>query len=104
MSLHFFVRFEPPAGRVAEFREELLRVIEPTRAEAGCIGIHVFESIHEPVAFAIHSTWVDEAAFEVHAHLPHTVRFTAAAEELLGRPVEGLRARQIGGGPGAGGA
>ena len=32
--------------------------------------------------FAIHSEWVDEASFELHATLPHTVRFLAAAETL----------------------
>jgi len=52
--------------------------------------------------FAIHSEWVDEAAFELHARLPHTVRFLRAAEELLTHPVQGLRSRQIGGGAGKG--
>jgi len=28
---------------------------------------------------AAYSEWVDEAAFELHAALPHTVRFFAAA-------------------------
>ncbi len=104
MSFHFLVRFDPPPGKAAEFRRELLRTIEPTRAESGCVRIQVFESVREPFAFAIHSEWVDEAAFDVHAQLPHTVRFLAAAEEVLGRPVQGVRSRQIGGGPGAGAA
>jgi len=84
------------------FREELLRVVEPSRAEAGCLAIHVFESLREPFVFAIHSEWVDEAAFELHAQLPHTVRFLGAAGKLLPHPVQGLRAREIGGGAGAG--
>jgi quinol monooxygenase YgiN len=84
------------------FREELLRVVEPSRAETGCLAIHVFESLREPFVFAIHSEWVDEAAFELHAQLPHTVRFLAAAEKLLPHPVQGLRSREIGGGAGAG--
>ena len=104
MSVHFLVRFEPLPGKETEFREELLRVVEPTRAEIGCLGIHVFESLREPFAFAIHSEWVDEAAFELHAKLPHTVRFVGAAERLLTHPVEGLRSRQIGGGVGKGSA
>lgn len=97
MSLHFLVRFEPRAGMEARFREELLRVVEPSRAEPGCVAMRVFESVREPIRFAIHSEWVDEAAFAVHARLPHTVRFLAAARELLTHPVEGLRSRQIAG-------
>ncbi len=95
MSLHFFVRFEPVRGREREFREELLRTIEPSRAEPGCAAMHVFASIHAPLTFAIHSEWVDEAAFEVHAQLPHTLRFLRAAERLLTHPVQGLRTREI---------
>lgn len=102
MSFHFIVRFAPPAGTDADFRRELLGVTEPTRAEPGCLSYRAFESVGDPVAFAIHSEWADEAAFEAHSRMPHTVQFIVAAERLLGRPVQGLRARQIGGGPGAG--
>jgi quinol monooxygenase YgiN len=104
LSVHFFVRFEPLPGKEMLFREELLRVNEPSRAEIGCLAVRVFESLREPFVFAIHSEWVDEAAFELHAQLPHTVRFLRAAEELLTHPVQGLRTRQIGGGAGAGAA
>jgi quinol monooxygenase YgiN len=82
------------------FREELLRVNGPSRDEVGCLRIDVFESIREPVEFAIHSEWVDEATFELHATLPHTARFLAAARKLLGHPVQGLRMHPIGGGLG----
>jgi quinol monooxygenase YgiN len=102
LSVHFFVWFEPLPGRKREFREELLRVVEPSRAEIGCLSIRVFESLLAPFVFAIHSEWVDEAAFELHAQLPHTVRFLGAAEELLAQPLQGLRLREIGGGAGAG--
>ena len=95
MSMHFFVRFDPLPGKATEFREELRRVVEPTRAEAGCRAMHTFESMHEPASFAIHSEWADEGAFELHAGLPHTVRFLEAAARLTGQPIKGLRARQI---------
>jgi quinol monooxygenase YgiN len=102
LSVHFLVRFEPLPAKAMEFRAELLRVLDPTRAEAGCLAIQIFESLREPFVFAIHSEWVDEAAFDVHARLPHTVRFLEAAKRLLTHPVEGLRSREIAGGSGAG--
>jgi quinol monooxygenase YgiN len=94
MPIHFFARFDPPPDVASHFRSELLNVVGPTRAEPGCRSIHVFESIREPAAFAIHSEWEDEAAFELHSELPHTVRFVAAAERLLGYPIRGLRAKE----------
>jgi quinol monooxygenase YgiN len=104
VSFYFTVRFEPLPGKEEAFREELLRVNTPSRAEPGCLRIDVFESVREPTLFAIHSEWVDEAAFDLHAALPHTVRFLEVAETLLTHPVKGLRLRQIGGGAGAGAA
>jgi len=102
LSLHFIVRLEPLPGKEAALRDELLRVNGPSRAEIGCLGIDVFESLRAPFVFAIHSEWTDEASLELHATLPHTVRFLAAAETLLTHPVQGLRLRHIGGGVGAG--
>jgi quinol monooxygenase YgiN len=99
LSFHFIVRFQPLAGMEAAFREELLRVNKPSREESGCLRIDVFESLREPLEFAIHSEWVDEAAFERHATLPHTLRFLDAAAKLVTHSIEGLRLRQIGGGP-----
>jgi quinol monooxygenase YgiN len=66
------------------------------------VRIDVFESVRQSPIFSIHSEWTDEAAFELHARLPHTARFLAAAERLLGHPTEGLRLCHIGGGSSAG--
>lgn len=100
MSFHFIVRFQPLPGKELEFRDEMLRVIEITRGETGCLAVHAFESLREPLAFAIHSEWTDEAAFELHTQLPHTVRFLRAAEGLLTHAVQGLRLREIAGAAG----
>ena len=95
MPVHFFAQFEPSPDSAVEFRCELLRVVQSTGAEPGCRSIRVFESLRQPVAFAMHSEWEDEAAFELHAQLAHTVRFLAAAGRILGHPVQGLRASEI---------
>jgi quinol monooxygenase YgiN len=93
--MYFLVQFESLPGKASEFREALLRVLEPTRAEPGCVSIRVFESLHEPVTFGIHSEWVDEAAFEEHSRMPHTVEFVSAGEKRLAHPIHGLRAQEI---------
>ncbi len=95
MSFHFIVQFEPAQGQETAFRQELLRVSEPSRAEPGCLRMEIFESVREPRVFAIHSEWADEAAFELHAAMPHTVRFLAVAEKLLRHEVRGLRLAKI---------
>lgn len=96
--MHSMIRFEPLPGKETEFRKEVLRVSEHSRTEPGCVRLDVFESLHEPLVFAIHSEWVDETSFELHASLPHTVRFLEVVAKLLNHPVQGLRLRQIAGG------
>jgi quinol monooxygenase YgiN len=95
------VRFEPKPGMAGAFRKELLRVNGPSREEAGCIAIHVYESVREPLVFAVHSEWIDEAEFNLHATLPHTVCFLDAVAPLLTHPVKGWRMKRIAGGAGA---
>jgi hypothetical protein len=38
--------------------------------------------------FYIHSRWVDEAAFDKHADLPHTVEFLRQVERLIDQPLD----------------
>ena len=96
MPLYTFVRFEPRPGKENQLRDELNLVLEPTRAEPGCVRIHLFESVRNPLVFYIHSEWKDEAAFDTHAGLPHMIRFLGLVGDLITHQVQGVRTRQIG--------
>jgi len=93
--LYIFARFEPKPGKERRLQDELELVLEPTRAEPGCIRINLYQSTRHPAVFYIHSQWTGEAAFEVHAGLPHTARMIAAVEELITHPLEAMRTEQI---------
>ncbi len=75
---------------------ELRDVLGPSREEPGCLNIHAFRSTRDPRLFYIHSRWKDEAAFENHAELPHTVRFLERVEPLIDHPFDVTRAERIG--------
>ncbi|MFN7921190.1 MAG: putative quinol monooxygenase [Bryobacteraceae bacterium] len=94
--LFIFARFDPLPGQFDAVRDELLRVLEPTRAEPGCRSIHLFESAVEPRCLFIHSEWVDEAAFEAHARLPHVERMVTAVEPLIAAPLRAVRTSKAG--------
>lgn len=67
----------------------------PARAEPGCVRIEWFRSIRNPRLFFVHSRWADEAAFEIHAELPHTVTFIEKAERLMDHPLDVTRIRAL---------
>ena len=95
MPLYIFARFEPMPGKELQLRDELHRILEPTRAEPGCLRIHLYESTREPLVWFIHSWWTDDAAFEAHIELPHTQRFIAAVEPLMTHPLQAVRTKQV---------
>lgn len=81
--LSVFVRLHAAPGREQDVAALIRDVIEATRAEPGNKSIHGFRSVRDPREFHIHSCWHDEAAFDRHAELEHTVRFLRAIDPLL---------------------
>ena len=96
MEVFIFARFHARPGNEAAVAETLLDVLAPTREESGCLSIHAFQSNRDPRLFYIHSSWKDEAAFEQHTGLPHTVRFVERVEPLIDHPLDVTRAELIG--------
>ena len=96
MEMYIFARFHARPGKESAVAETLLDVLAPTREEAGCLSIHAFRSNRDSQLFHIHSRWRDEAAFDYHAELPHTVRFVERIEPLIDHPLDVTRAKMIG--------
>lgn len=70
-------------------------MVGPTNDEPGCLAVAAYRSVRDPRSFWIHSRWIDEAAFEVHARLPHTVRFLDRVEPLIDHPLDVTRTHLI---------
>ncbi len=87
----FFARFHVRKGSESAASAVLLEVVAPTRAEAGCVEMHAFQAKHDGRLFIIHSRWEDEASFNRHAELPHTVKFIGAMERFVDEPMETVR-------------
>ena len=95
MEVFIFARFHAAPGKRESVREAMHRVQGPTRLEPGCLGYGAFQSVRDPDEFYIHSRWKDQAAFDRHAELPHTVRFVADVEPLLDHPFNASLVKQI---------
>lgn len=95
MELTIFGRFHAREGQEDAVAAALAEVVPPTRAEAGCLGIEAYRSTRDRRLFYVHSRWADEAAFDDHAALPHTVRFIEQVQALIDHPLEVTRARPL---------
>jgi quinol monooxygenase YgiN len=92
MELYIFARFHAQEGREDEVEAALREVVPLARAEPGCRAIGAYRSRRDSRLFYIQSCWVDEAAFETHADLPHTVRFIERVTPLIDHAFEATRA------------
>jgi quinol monooxygenase YgiN len=92
MHIFIFARFHAREGQDEALAEALRDVLGPTRGEPGCLAIGHYRSIRDPRLFHVHSRWVDEAAFEMHARLPHTVRFLERVQGLIDHTLDVARA------------
>jgi quinol monooxygenase YgiN len=95
MEQYVFVRLHAGEGKEAALKEALLEVTGHSRKEAGCLSFHTFRSMRDPRLFFIHSRWLDEAAFQKHSELPHTVRFLRRVDALLDQPRDVTRTEMI---------
>ena len=88
MSFSVFIRLQGRLGQGDAIAAAIREVVTATRAEAGCLFIESYQATRHAGLFHIHSVWVDEAAFNVHAGLPHTVHFLATVEVLIDPAIE----------------
>ncbi|HLJ52355.1 MAG TPA: putative quinol monooxygenase [Rhizomicrobium sp.] len=95
MELDTIVRFHAKEGQEDAVADVMREASQPVRAEPGCVFIGYYRSTRDPRLYYIHSRWKDEAAFEVHAELPHTVRFIARMEPLIDHELKVERAYQF---------
>jgi quinol monooxygenase YgiN len=96
MDLFVFARFHARPGNEDAVAATLRAVVAPTRQEPGCVSINAFRSTRDPGLFYIHSRGRDEAAFEQHAALPHTVTFLERVQPLIDHPLDVARTEPIG--------
>ena len=95
MELFIFARFHTREGQEDAVAASLREVVQVTRGEPGCVAIAAFHSTREPRLFYIHSRWADEAAFDRHAGLPHTLRFLERVQPLIDHPLDVTRSHPI---------
>jgi quinol monooxygenase YgiN len=90
-AFYIFARFHAQPGKEAAVAAAIREVLAPTRNEAGCIKANGFRSIRDARLYYIHSRWRDEAAFEFHRTLPHTLRFIERMTTLIDHELDVAR-------------
>jgi len=64
-------------------RAELLRLLVPTRSEAGCINYDLLEDPEDPAIFIFHENWESGADLDRHLESDHIKACLSAIDGLL---------------------
>lgn len=75
-------------GKSSELGTELLKLVEPTRAEPGCLKYEIHQSKDDANAWLILEDWRKAADFDFHMSTPYVTAFLEKVPELCTAEVE----------------
>jgi quinol monooxygenase YgiN len=62
---------------------ELMKLIEPTRQEQGCIEYTLHSDNQEPAVFVFYETWENRSALDRHMNSAHFRTYISAVEGMI---------------------
>lgn len=81
---------------MAEKLAELgLSLIEPTRAESGCLNYDFHRDLEDPTVFYFYENWKSQEDLDKHFQTPHLERALPAAAEILAEPMQLFRLQML---------
>jgi quinol monooxygenase YgiN len=81
--LTIIARMRAKAGQEARLKKELLGLVAPTRAEAGCLSYDLHQSQTDPALFVFYETWKSQTDLDAHFETPHIKAIQKIAPEML---------------------
>lgn len=75
------VTFIAKKENIKEIKELLSAMVEPSKAEEGCIFYEIFQSKERPQKFFAVETWRDEAALDGHKASAHYKIYKSSYEQ-----------------------
>jgi len=64
-------------------KSELLKIVEPTRKEAGCIKYQLHQDIEDPSIFVFYEIWQSAAFLERHKDTDHYRHYASTVSGLI---------------------
>jgi quinol monooxygenase YgiN len=86
--LTVLARIRAKEGTEETLKRELLNLIEPTRAEVGCISYDLHQSADDKALFMFYETWSSKDDLDKHFTTPHIQAIMAKAPDLLAEPLD----------------
>lgn len=95
-TLKVIARIKARPEKIEEMRALLSGLVEPTRAEAGCVRYELLHNTADPSDFTFVEEWRDDSALESHFNTEHLKAALTRFQELAAEPLDLRRYRAVG--------
>lgn len=86
MRVRVVARFHARPGKEEDLRGVLEALIEPTRAEAGCLHYELWQNRALPADFTFVEEWSSQEALDEHGQSKHILKGRERMKDLLAEP------------------
>lgn len=76
-------RFKAKPGKEEMLKKELVGLLEPSRADEGCINYNLHQGIEDPGLFIFYENWQSRELLKKHSVNPHLVAFRERVKDIL---------------------
>lgn len=78
--LTIVAKIEAYPDQVELVKAELLKLVEPTLREAGCIQYDLHQDNHDPAVFLLYENWESRELWQAHMQNAHIAKFAQSTE------------------------
>ncbi|RKP50484.1 putative quinol monooxygenase [Trinickia fusca] len=86
--LTLIAHLQAKPGSEEELGRRLLKLVEPSRSEAGCINYDVHRSNDDPAQWVMYENWRSNADLDAHFAQPYLVEFVKDSADLLAKDMD----------------
>jgi quinol monooxygenase YgiN len=89
------VRIKAKRGKEEHVKQELTKLLAPTRAEPGCINFDLHQAAEDTSLFLVHENWASEEDLNRHFEMAYLRAWLDRAQSLLDAQMQLTRWRKI---------
>jgi len=81
--LPMIVKFEVKKDKIEFVKSELMKLLDPSREDEGCVLYQLHQDQKDPSIFMFYEIWETEALWKAHDVTPHVLDFIKAIEDSV---------------------
>lgn len=95
MVIYITVILKAKENFIQDLKNNLIKLVENSRKEKGCLQYDLHQSIAKPGVFVLHEQWESQEILDLHNAQEYLKNFFAIAGDLISEPIEVIFTNKI---------